>query len=164
MDGDKIKKTAAHILDLTDRRLAFQQFMLAAGVAVGTSFLAMGGSFFAASGSVDPSRVGVLISLSIEYGVFGGALLLITFVVAHFTFRSTTSVRKQLHRIYSPKTQDNFVVVIEGIGNHGNPEKVEGVDNVMENAVRTLIANETVITSARFYSTNGVRNLLKQQL
>jgi hypothetical protein len=152
------------IFDVVDKRVAFQQFLFAAGVAVGTSFISIGASFFATSGSIEPNRQGVFVGLSIEYAFLGSILLLASFIAAHLAFNSRTPVKKQRFRFYSPKTQDNFVVVIEGIGSHGDAEKETGVDNILENAVERLLANKNSITSARFYSANGVRNLLKQQL
>lgn len=152
------------VFDVQDRKFTMWVFALSSAITIGLSLVSMAASFQLGSDTATGGHKEFLLGLARNYLYYGIVAFGIGTVLAYFTNRRIALIEKQGHRAYNPKNADNFVVVIEGIGSHGNPEKDGQADNIMETAIKQIVDSGGTVASARFYSSSGVRNLLKQQL
>ena len=101
--------------------------------------------------------------ISNRYLLLGLGALGAAFAGTYFLIFRMPRSQKQLGKYYNPKQKEDFVIVIHGIGSHGDSSKDDQVDSIIERTVREMIEKKAQVNSAYFYSSSGPRNLLKYQ-
>lgn len=124
-----------------------------AGTGAGLLFFGLASIYAAFDNTLTFLAVGAL-SLAFGFGFLGWGLGL---NMKHF---GRIIPRRDQVLTFQPVRNDNFTIVIDGLGSFGNRENPAGSDMIARQTVNQLIERGAMIRTARFYSRNGSDNLL----
>ncbi|MGI0049157.1 MAG: hypothetical protein ACREAW_06415 [Nitrososphaera sp.] len=133
----------------------FYSVGLSAMIGVGTGFVLFGLAMIYDSPQLQAaSNIVGGVSITVGFVLYGWGL------IRNRELFGRVIQSKQRVYTFQPIRNDNFSIVIDGIGSFGNPESQTDVDTIARNAVRELVTGGNTIRIARMYSRNGSQNLL----